>query len=413
MLNITDPVTTTPITSFEALELMEKHGVDFPKDITAQHPELVQELNQFAATNKELEQQINKIENNSWKKTVNSIRMTIENVLVKTVTVAVDIIEAEGRLEGREYAQSIGKLQEFEQSLSDYVKQRDEYIKVGIRGPLNALERWVSNPKKEAINTGKSLGHIAYSIGLKLGELEAAADLAEQGKIAESEKMYDKINSDISTFTKNINDRLSKMSWPEILEAFTELATDFYITGKVINTSIKVFKHAKAHGCSPHDSFNILNSQGLMPISELHPACADFLIKDPKAFGRVAAGTTISTNTVWDKIKPTEGCYKNTKIPRSFELHLENGKNFWVHPNGTKHIYEFFKNKATSFSTPINSQTFLKDFATSVTIAIKDGVKYDTMINVGAWEFRFGAPRESGLLPTIYHALYEPLKKNC
>ena len=202
--------------------------------------------------------------------------MTIENVLVKTVTVAVDTIEAEGRLEGREYAQSIGKLQEFEQSLSDYVKQRDEHIKAGIRGPLNALERWVSNPKKEAINTGKSLGHIAYSIGLKLGELEAAADLAEQGKIAESEKMYDKINSDISTFTKNINDRLSKMSKPEFLEAITECATDFYITGKVINSSIKVFKHAKAHGCSPHDSFNILNSQGLMPISELHPACADF-----------------------------------------------------------------------------------------------------------------------------------------
>ncbi len=241
--------------------------------------------------------------------------MTIENVLVKTVTVVVDIIEAEGRLEGREYAQSIGKLQEFEQGLSDYVKQRDEYIKAGISGPLNTLECWVSNPKKEAINTGKSLGHIAYSIGLKLGELESAADLAEQSKIAESEKMYDKINSDISAFTKNINDRLSKMSGPEILGAITECATDFYITGKVINSSIKVFKHAKTHGCSPHDSFNILNAEGLMPISELHPACADFFINSPKAFSKMVASID-SAAVIADKIK--QGLDLSVKEVRDF-----------------------------------------------------------------------------------------------
>ncbi len=182
-------------------------------------------------------------------------------------------------------------------------------------GPLNAFERWASNPKKEAINTGKSLGHIAYSIGLKLSELESAADLAEQGKIAESEKMYDKINSDISTFTKNINDRLSKMSKPEFLEAITECATDFYITGKVINSSIKVFKHAKANGFSPHDSFNILNSQGLMPISELHPACADFLINSPKAFGKAIAGID-SAAVIADKIK--QGLDLSAKEVRDF-----------------------------------------------------------------------------------------------
>ncbi len=143
-----------------------------------------------------------------------------------------------------------------------------------------------------------------------------------------------------------------------------------------------------------------------MPISGLHPACADFFIKDPKAFSKVVAGTTVSNNTVWDKIKPTQECYNNTKIPKSFELHLENGK-FWAHPNATEHMQEFILRKV-SHGIPINGQTLLTDFAGSVSIAIKNGLKYDTMISVGAWEFRFGKPQKPGLLPCIYHALYQP-----
>jgi len=120
-----------------------------------------------------------------------------------------------------------------------------------------------------------------------------------------------------------------------------------------------------------------------------------------------AAVNAEKTATIWDNIEITQPFYPNTKIPKSFEIYLENGK-FWVHPNATEHMFEFFKTKAPSFSTPINCQSLLTDFANSAAMAIKDGIKYDTMITVGKWEFRFGAPRESSLLPTIYHALYKP-----
>jgi len=57
---------------------------------------------------------------------------------------------------------------------------------------------------------------------------------------------------------------------------------------------------------------------------------------------------------------------------------------------------------------PMNCQSLLTSFKSTVEQAISQGIKYDTMIRIGCWEFRFGMPRKEGLLPTIYHANFKP-----
>jgi len=115
----------------------------------------------------------------------------------------------------------------------------------------------------------------------------------------------------------------------------------------------------------------------------------------------------IDTDTVWDNIKITQPMYEGTKIPKSFEITAE-GEKFWVHPNGTKHMVEYITKDATTHGMPINSQTLLSSFQNSVEGAVKQGVKYDEIMNEGNWELIFSKPRGDGLLPVIKHAVYRP-----
>ena len=120
----------------------------------------------------------------------------------------------------------------------------------------------------------------------------------------------------------------------------------------------------------------------------------------------VIKGTGKATNTVWDNIKITQPMYKNTKIPKSFELAVGN-KKFWVHPNGTKHMVEYVT-RSTIHGMPMNSQTLLSSFQQSASKAVQQGVKYDEIMNIGNWELIFSKPRGGGLLPVIKHAVYRP-----
>lgn len=99
--------------------------------------------------------------------------------------------------------------------------------------------------------------------------------------------------------------------------------------------------------------------------------------------------------------------YEGTKIPKSFELTAD-GEKFWVHPNGTKHMVEYITKDPMSHGMPINSQTLLSSFQNSVSGAVKQGIKYDEIMNVGNWELIFSKPRGDGLLPVIKHAVYRP-----
>ena len=117
--------------------------------------------------------------------------------------------------------------------------------------------------------------------------------------------------------------------------------------------------------------------------------------------------------TVWKNIKPTDKMYPGTKIPKSFELAIGKQK-FWVAPNATKHMLEYLQDtngthkKIITHNMPINCQALLSSMQVAVERAISSGVKYDTMIKIGCWEFRFGMPRDEGLLPSIYHANFKP-----
>ena len=110
---------------------------------------------------------------------------------------------------------------------------------------------------------------------------------------------------------------------------------------------------------------------------------------------------------VWNNIKITQPMYDGTKIPKSFEL-TASGEKFWVHPNGTKHMVEYITREPMSHGMPINSQTLLSSFQNSVSDAVKQGIKYDEIMNAGNWELIFSKPRGNGLLPVIKHAVYRP-----
>ncbi|MEC1179509.1 hypothetical protein P9B03_13505 [Metasolibacillus meyeri] len=115
----------------------------------------------------------------------------------------------------------------------------------------------------------------------------------------------------------------------------------------------------------------------------------------------------LDKGTVWGNIKITQPVYDGTKIPKSFELAVD-GEKFWVHPNGTKHMVEYITRDATTHGMPINSQTLLTSFESSVKKAVNEGVKYEEIMNVGNWELIFSKPRGDGLLPVIKHAVYRP-----
>jgi hypothetical protein len=123
----------------------------------------------------------------------------------------------------------------------------------------------------------------------------------------------------------------------------------------------------------------------------------------------VVKGTVrvLDDGTVWENIKITQSLYDGTKIPKSFEL-VADGEKFWVHPNGTKHMVEYITRDATTHGIPINSQTLLSSFQTSVKNAVKSGIKYEEIMKVGNWELIFSKPRGDGLLPVIKHAVYMP-----
>lgn len=106
--------------------------------------------------------------------------------------------------------------------------------------------------------------------------------------------------------------------------------------------------------------------------------------------------------------------YPGTKISKSFEL-IVGEQRLWVCPNSTEHMLEYIKGikanqhkKIITHNMPINCQALLSDFKAAVEQAISKGIKYDVMITVGCWEFRFGMPRKESLLPTIYHANFKP-----
>jgi len=71
-------------------------------------------------------------------------------------------------------------------------------------------------------------------------------------------------------------------------------------------------------------------------------------------------------------------------------------------------MVEYITRDATTHGMSINSQTLLSSFQNSIKNAVKEGIKYDEIMNIGNWELIFSKPRGDDLLPVIKHAVYRP-----
>ena len=137
-------------------------------------------------------------------------------------------------------------------------------------------------------------------------------------------------------------------------------------------------------------------------------AAAEGAVETSEVVGN-AAGS--KTGTVWDVIEPTQAMREGTKIPKSFNISIE-GQEFWVNPNGTKHMYEYITREGQhigTFTTPVSSQSILKEFESALSEAVRNnGLKVDEMIYGGDWEFIITTPRKEGLNYVVKHARYNP-----
>lgn len=106
--------------------------------------------------------------------------------------------------------------------------------------------------------------------------------------------------------------------------------------------------------------------------------------------------------TVWDDITPTQENYKGTRLPRSFQLDIDEQK-FWVHGNATKHIYEHLIKRNSS---QIELQAMVTDFRNTIASIIKEKLIYEHEYVVGKWSIIFSASKSKDLLPVIKHAVF-------
>lgn len=56
----------------------------------------------------------------------------------------------------------------------------------------------------------------------------------------------------------------------------------------------------------------------------------------------------------------------------------------------------------------IGSQTQPRSLHAAVGDAFAAGIKYDKLVRIEGWELKFGAPRQPGQLPALYHVLERP-----
>jgi filamentous hemagglutinin len=117
-----------------------------------------------------------------------------------------------------------------------------------------------------------------------------------------------------------------------------------------------------------------------------------------------------NTAGVWDAIEATQGNYPGTVVPRSFNLRTAGGKQIWVHPNATEHIYQdvymsrTLKNVMDKQTRDLAAQAELWSLHRAVSAATRLGITYDKPIVTDGWELVFSRPRAVGMNPVLKHA---------
>jgi len=65
------------------------------------------------------------------------------------------------------------------------------------------------------------------------------------------------------------------------------------------------------------------------------------------------------------------------------------------------------KGDIPGFDPALYTQNLLDDFSGALSQATKDGYVLDEVFTVGNWELIVGPPKEEGLLPAVYHAVFK------
>ena len=84
---------------------------------------------------------------------------------------------------------------------------------------------------------------------------------------------------------------------------------------------------------------------------------------------------------------------------------------FWVHGNATEHMAEYVIKQANSGhslgSTKLDSQIILSDMHASLSEVTKGGIKYNTPLQHGNWEFIIKKSNNSEKYDAVIHAMYK------
>ncbi len=123
-----------------------------------------------------------------------------------------------------------------------------------------------------------------------------------------------------------------------------------------------------------------------------------------------------TTASVWYHITSTQETYSGTQIPKSFEVDVPKtsatpfGK-MWTHGNATEHMHQAMISIKDSprlkGSNPnLYSQFILYDYYKSLGKVVSKGVKYNSTVTEGHWEFAFAPARKGQKYPVVKHALF-------
>ncbi|WP_173014994.1 hemagglutinin [Capnocytophaga felis] len=118
----------------------------------------------------------------------------------------------------------------------------------------------------------------------------------------------------------------------------------------------------------------------------------------------------LNKKKIWDDIKETQPLYDvKSLIYKSFEIRRNENQRIWVHGNATEHLRELELNimkntPKTPEAKRLATELILTYFHESLKEATKNGIKYDEIIKIGRWEFKFSPPRNKNLLPALIHA---------
>lgn len=290
-------------------------------------------------------------------------------------------------------------------TLLDYGQAVAEGAALGIHSAVTDI---LNNPIEATVSMVASKPLLAYQLSKVLYNV-ADIGFTAITNIDQAKDKWDKYAAPLNGVIDKIYKK--EISLRDAVKGGTAIVVGLTAQSKLLGGLGKFCNTIKQKSINFAQNSSLLNPQQYLATPEGLLLKATSHADKLKQSGQTTASSlknNVEKITVWNNIKPTDRMYPGTKIPKSFEISAGSQK-FWVCPNATKHMLDYVtKHLDITYTTPVNSQTLLASFQSAVKQAASNGIQYNTMINIGCWQFRFDTPRKTGLLPTIYHANFKP-----